>query len=124
MFEREAKREKILEARNREIRLKAKVRSSAHLIEDDAEKAGGEIKEGEEEAEKDPYKDEYVNAAEEDFYKIINKELQKDMPIPEEEPKVEEPPPPEPEPEPLPPPPPPPPEKKKKGKGKKGKKGK
>lgn len=125
MFEREAKREKILEARNREIRLKAKAKSSTHMIEDEAENIEA-VLEGEEEVEKDPYKDEFVLEAEEDFYKIINKELQKDMPIPEEEVKPEvEPPPPEPEPEPLPPPPPPPPEEpKKKGKGKKGKKGK
>ncbi|KAL3276240.1 hypothetical protein HHI36_020956 [Cryptolaemus montrouzieri] len=119
MFEREAKREKILEARNREIRLKAKTKSSTHVIEEETAKAEGEEGE-EEEEEKDPYKDEFVQVAEADFYKIINRELEKDIPI-EEKPAEEVAPPPEPEPEPPPPPPPPP---EKKGKGKKGKKGK
>ncbi|KAK9877826.1 hypothetical protein WA026_020059 [Henosepilachna vigintioctopunctata] len=118
MFEREAKREKILEARNREIRLKAKTKVSGPGHEEEPEKVEHEGID-EEEVEKDPYKDEFIQAAEDDFFNIINKELQKDLPLPEEEP-IEVPPEPEPEPIVVEPPP----RRKKKGKGKKGKKGK
>lgn len=110
MFEREGKREKILEVRNREIRLKLKSKiSSQGVIDEDKAKDEAAIV------------DNALQAAETEFFEVIKKQLEKLQPQPEEEEEAPEPEP-EPEPEveePPPPPPPPPPEPKK---GKKGKK--
>lgn len=95
MFERESKREKILEAKNRELRLKLKIRSS-QLI---RETPGEEVKDADEDEEVDEeqedeelsedrlsnddeeFKDEFVDEAEEDFNDIMGKELNKDKPV-------------------------------------------
>lgn len=105
MFEREGKREKILEVRNRELRLKLKTKASSHLmVGEDKGKEAEEV-----------FADKAVLAAEAEFFEVIRKQQQKAVPeemeeelldIPPIEPEpvvVEEPPPPpppEPEPEP------------------------
>lgn len=63
MFERETRREKILEARNRELRLKHRVRSST-ILDDQKEKEPSEI----------AFVDSYVVSAETEFYQIIKEE--------------------------------------------------
>lgn len=63
MFERETRREKILEARNRELRLKHKVRSGTG-VEDQKEKEPSEV----------AFIDSHVVAAETEFYQIIKQE--------------------------------------------------
>lgn len=63
MFERETRREKILEARNRELRLKHKVRSGT-MIDEQKEKEPSEI----------AFADSYVVSAETEFYQIIKEE--------------------------------------------------
>ena len=60
ILEREMRREKILEARNREIKLKEKMERAAALRAEKA--AGGEEKEGEEDL---------VKKAEEDFWSMV-----------------------------------------------------
>lgn len=98
MFEREGKREKILEVRNREIRLKLKTKAtSSHLV----------VEEKTQEQEQSIFADKTVQAAEAEFFEVIKKQLEKqkppeeveepfDFPIPELEPEpiIEEPPPP------------------------------
>lgn len=118
MFDREGKREKILEVRNKEIRLKLKTKASNHAVLEE-QKA--------KEQEQAVFADKTVQAAETEFFEVIRKQLEKRKPQEELE-EVVEVPPPEPEPvieeEPPPPPPPPAPEPKKgkkKGKEKKGK---
>ncbi|CAH0546097.1 unnamed protein product [Brassicogethes aeneus] len=112
MFERENRREKILEARFRELRLKQKKSemrmdaSEAQLAEDPSE-----------------FVDKYVTQAEAEFKMIIDRETKPPEEEEEEEEEEED----EFEDEPEPPPPPPPPpesEEKKEKKDKKGKKGK
>lgn len=116
MFERETRREKILEARNREIRLKLKqTKQAADADEDVAEEEVESAVEG-------VFQDTLVQQAEAEFYQTIEKEIAASKPPPEEpstpkEPEVV----PEPEPpapEPVLPSPPEPPVKEKKGKKK------
>lgn len=69
MFERESRREKILEARNREIRLKLKQTKQAaeneeEVAEEEVENAGEAM-----------FHDNLVQQAETDFYQTIEKEL-------------------------------------------------
>ena len=66
MFEREAKREKILEARQREMRLKERSRSEQSKEED-----GARDHDGEESTE------ELIRRAEADFYEMVDAELKK-----------------------------------------------
>lgn len=65
MFERETKREKILEARQREIRLKERSRSEQSR-EDDG---------GREDGEESP--DQLIDRAEKDFYSVVETELRR-----------------------------------------------
>lgn len=117
MFDRETKREKILEVRNRELRLKQKTKASRTNVQEEEEVASGGTK-----SEEDLFKDKHVEAAEDEFFEVIRKETKVPEPeIPDmealmEEAPIEEP---VPEPEPAPPPTPAEPEKKKKGKKKK-----
>jgi dynein intermediate chain 2 len=67
IFERETKREKILEGRRRELKLKAKQAAAAGGGGGDTGGGGG----GEEEEEEDP-----VKKAEDDFWYILNQEKQ------------------------------------------------
>ena len=124
MFERESKREKILEARNREIRLKLKARSGVALVEEPTQEAAEGEEEPGEEIPVDAFFDSSVKQAEAEFYLCIEAET---APPPEEFPEEPEmiaeideepvePPPPEPPVEPAPP------KKEKKGKEKGGKK--
>ncbi|XP_064216038.1 dynein intermediate chain 3, ciliary isoform X2 [Tribolium castaneum] len=67
MFERESKREKILEARNREIRLKLKARSALNVPEEGLEEEGKP-------SAVDLFMDNNVVQAESDFYGVIEAE--------------------------------------------------
>lgn len=64
MFERETKREKILEARQREIRLKERSRSEQSREEDGGREDG-----------EDP--DQLITRAEKDFYSVVDTELRR-----------------------------------------------
>lgn len=76
MFERESRREKILEVRNREIRLKMKTKTSqVALNEEEDEKKSVE----------DLFADQHVQQAETEFYGVIKKET-----TPEEAPQPAE----------------------------------
>lgn len=77
MFERESKREKILEARNRELRLKLKTKSAQALTTE----SGTEIKEKEPSVQM--LSDPLVMQAEEDFFQVIHYELYGPDPEPE-----------------------------------------
>ncbi|XP_018577180.1 dynein intermediate chain 3, ciliary-like [Anoplophora glabripennis] len=125
MFERESRREKILEARNRELRLKLKQTKQAadNVDEDVAEEEVETVAEG-------VFQDNFVQQAETEFYQTIEKALAASKPPPEVPPTPTEPEvipqlEPQPEPEPQPPPAPEPelpsdpPVKEKKGKKKK-----
>lgn len=117
MFEREGKREKILEVRNREIRLKLKAKASNYQM---------VVEQKAKDEERAVFADKVVQVAETEFFDVIRKQMEKGMPKEEIE-EVFEAPPPEPEPvieEPPPPPPaaPAPKTGKKKGKGKQKKK--
>lgn len=117
MFEREGKREKILEVRNRELRLKLKAKASSHAV------IGEEQAEQEVEQPDEVFIDKTVMAAEAEFYEVIRSLTKSEEPeeeAPGEIAQVIEPEP-EPEPEPEAPPPPPTPEPKPKKKGKKQK---
>ncbi|KAJ8972987.1 hypothetical protein NQ317_019018 [Molorchus minor] len=120
MFERESHREKILEARNRELRLKLKQEQEKGEEEDEEGHADAEA-----EMDENVFTDHYVVQSEAEFYEIIQKEIAKNNPTEEveheeveEEEIVEEPV--RPEPEPLPPTPVPEPEAKKEKKKEKG----
>lgn len=63
MFERETRREKILEARNRELRLKHRARSGTAL-EEQKEKEPSEV----------AFADSHVISAETEFYQMIKEE--------------------------------------------------
>lgn len=83
MFERESKREKILEARNREIKLKQKQKSAGHIpdeaVEDEEEPVGsGEIDDA-------MLQDSNVRQAEADFYAVIQQETAEPLDVVEEE---------------------------------------
>lgn len=105
MFERESHREKILEVRNREIRLKMKTKTSQTVIDEEQELV--------EKSAEDLFKDQHVQHAEADFYEVIRKETAPEEPPPTEDQEVldivpveeetttevESPPPPTPEPE-------------------------
>lgn len=78
MFERESKREKILEARNREIRLKLKVRSA--VLTPGPEETAAEDEEGQELESVDSFIDNNVKQAESDFHAVIAAELAEPLP--------------------------------------------
>lgn len=105
MFERESRREKILEVRNREIRLKMKTKTSQMVVADDADEEV--VKSAE-----DLFADQHVRQAEKEFYEYIRKETTPEAPPPPPEDEegreftedetpteTESPPPPTPEPE-------------------------
>ncbi|KAF5294468.1 hypothetical protein FQR65_LT01594 [Abscondita terminalis] len=79
MFEREAKREKILEARNREIRLKQKTKSAQGLPTESTTAIDKDEKE--DALNSDPL----VIAAEEEFFEIVDAELKGIKPISKED---------------------------------------
>lgn len=104
MFERESRREKILEARNREIRLKLKqTKQTADVDEEVADEEVESVAEG-------VFHDNLVQQAETEFYQTIEKELaaskppvEKELPPSETEPEIAVPQPkPEPQPQPEP----------------------
>lgn len=78
MFERENKREKILEARNRELRLKQKQRTSAAAREQEQQQEITDFNDA-------GFFDGLVKQAESDFYQAINIEMQKNKPQQEEQ---------------------------------------
>ncbi|XP_044269333.1 dynein intermediate chain 3, ciliary [Tribolium madens] len=79
MFERESKREKILEARNREIRLKLKARSAQNVPEEGLEEEGKP-------SAVDLFMDSSVVQAESDFYGVVEAEMADPVPeLPPEE---------------------------------------
>lgn len=72
MFEREAKREKILEARNREIRLKQRLMSDLGAEGEEAKEAmGGELAKA---ASAKFFEDPMVIQAEQEFFQVIDYE--------------------------------------------------
>lgn len=120
MFEREGRREKILEARNREIKLKLalEAKASGYIVKEGVHAEEEEESEEEVEAGALFLQDPAIIAATEEFNAIIYAETKgpeaiEEEELPEEPVVEEEPPPPEPEPEPAP---------VEKEKGKKGKK--
>lgn len=86
MFDRENRREKILEARNREIRLKQK---TARQPEPGEEGEGEGVAETEETGE-DVFVDNYVKQAETEFYQYIKAATAPPKPVEEEEEEEEE----------------------------------
>ncbi|XP_065164479.1 dynein intermediate chain 3, ciliary isoform X2 [Atheta coriaria] len=83
MFERENRREKILEARNRELRLKQKVGGSAIL-------GTSRMMLDKYSDETDFFDDIYIKSAEIDFYAYVDKMTKKDEPDEEEEEEIVE----------------------------------
>lgn len=75
MFERETRREKILEARNRELRLKQKTKMQA-AVEIDEDVTPAELQTTAEQT----FNDNFVKQAEQDFFTTIQSELAKAKP--------------------------------------------
>nr|XP_023025505.1 dynein intermediate chain 2, axonemal [Leptinotarsa decemlineata] len=85
MFERESRREKILEARNREMRLKQKTKQSvAAFVDEDASR--GDVTEAAEAT----FADNFVKQSEADFYQKIEAEVAASKPKQEEPEEAEE----------------------------------
>lgn len=77
MFERESRREKILEARNRELRLKMKTKSAQQVVtESEMELMEKDRKEGSATL----FMDTHVVAAEKEFFNVIDTELKGPQP--------------------------------------------
>lgn len=83
MFERETKREKILEARNREIRLKQKAKSSHMIVNAEGEEVEEALSAEETMDINAFFLDKEVLAAEKDFHQVIELEMRLEEPLEE-----------------------------------------